>query len=137
MGIDLKFQRRTEYLYVCVAGDFSLNEALDGLDITLETVARYHVTKVLIDGLVLKGLLGNAEYHRYRESLTKELDPYLASGRIIRLRIALILKEPLIDHSHFWESIVIRQGAEVCLFNNSADALQWLILGSTNRSENI
>jgi hypothetical protein len=75
MGIDLKFQRRTEYLYVCVAGDFSLNEALGGLDIKLETVARYHTTKVLIDGLALNGMPGNAEYHRYRESLTKELDP--------------------------------------------------------------
>ncbi len=137
MGIDLKFQRRTEYLYVCVAGDFSINEALDGLDITLETVARYRVTKALIDGLALKGTLGNAEYQRYRESLAKELDPYITSGRIIRLRIALILKEPWIDHSHFGERIVIRQCAEVCLFNNSADALQWLILGSANRSDNI
>jgi hypothetical protein len=49
----------------------------------------------------------------------------------------LILKELLIDHGHFGEHIVIRQGAEACLFNNSADALQWLILGSAHRSENI
>ena len=126
MNMALEMSVGTGLLYVKASGRFSLAEAKRTFLEMLESVARNHVRKVLLDGLALKGNPKLMERFFYSEFAAQALATSLVPGVPRSTQFAYVLIIPMLDPERFGENVAVNRGMFVRVFDNVADALQWL-----------
>ncbi len=125
MGMTIKIhaEAESEILYVTATGKFSIGEAKRTFLEMLEAVAANNCTKVLFDGRELIGEPLAMERFYYGAFAAEE-----SHRRVQNIPwFAYVLKEPVLDPRRFGENVAVNRGLKVKTFEDSKDALNWLL----------
>ena len=134
MGIVLSISTEPEFLRVIAEGEFELEAAKENFIEILEAVARYRSEKVLLDGRALSGEMTTMERFYYGEFVAQAIAGSRERG-IARLpKFAYVLKQPILDPRRLAETVAVNRGVEMRFFDNFSDALTWLGVEPTEKS---
>ncbi len=135
MSMNLEISPESRFLRVNAMGTFSLAEAKKTFLEMLEAVARHKADKVLFDGRSLAGNPLDMERFWYGKFAAETLKSFAGRGVSPDTLFAYVLTEPVLDPRRFGETVATNRGMNVKAFDNPEDALGWLGIGSTNKTE--
>lgn len=136
MCMELAICPEAGFLKIGAMGEFSLDEAKRTFLEMLEAVARYKMTKVLIDG---RGLLGEPETMErfyYGEFTAQTVAEFADRGVVSRTtQFAYVLEEPVLDPQRFGETVAVNRGMFVKVCDNLEDAVGWLGIAPASKPD--
>jgi len=126
MSIDLRLEMKKEYLYVQMTGVFTIEEAKGSFCKILEAASDNDAPKALLNCLQLEGAPSMIERFTYGAFVAKELRLYSIRFGRPSIKLACVAREPLLDKERFGEIVATNRGANVKMFDDEKDALNWL-----------
>ena len=134
MSMVLEIRPESGFLNVDAVGKFSLNEAKRTFLEMLEAAAQHKSQKVLFDGRKLTGKPELIERFYYGSFAARAVADF--RGGVLRFTIfAYVLKEPVLDPRRFGETVAVNRGMSVKVFDNLEDAVKWLGVVRSNKSD--
>lgn len=125
--MELEVKQQDDILVARITGEFLLEDASEGFKQLLEIVQHHNATKVIIDGLDISGKITNLESYEYGISIAEELHKLIISKKYKFPRFAYILKPTFYNKNDLiGETVAANLGAQVKVFNNVKEAIQWL-----------
>jgi hypothetical protein len=135
MSIQLEIRPEPGLLSVDATGTFSLDEAKQAFLEMLEAVALHKTRKVLLDGRQLLGKPEVLERFLYGEFAAKAVRDFEVRGVSRSTQFAYVLKKPVLDPKRFGENVAVNRGMIIKVFDNPEDALQWLEIAPTGKTD--
>jgi hypothetical protein len=135
--VDMRIETRVEtgFLYVYAMGDFSLEAAKSSFIEMLEIIATQKVEKIIFDGRKLTGEPKTIERFYYGEFAAQAVVEFEDRGVSPATQFAYILEEPVLDPLRFGETVAVNRGMFVKAFDNLQDALRWLGISPSIKTE--
>lgn len=130
--MELKIIPEATHLNVLATGEFSLKEAKRRFLQVLEAVAEQKCKKVLFDCRKVSGNPETLERFFYGEFAARSVLDFEERGVSRLTQFAYVLAETVIDPDRFGETVARNRGMDTKVFDNVADALQWLELEGTD-----
>ena len=134
MDFEMQFEMRPQYLYVRVAGVYSLEAARRSFSKGLEVIDQNHAAKVLVDCRQVSGTPSLGDYYSYGEFIAQEQYKPTKTGRMRRPQLAYVAIKPLMNKAHFAQLVATNRGANMRSFENMEDALRWLGVEPANEN---
>jgi len=135
MSMDHEITPHKDYLLVRVTGDFSLTEANDTVVKVFEALIEHGVRKVLVDCRDLHGEPTTLERFVHATFAAHEMKQFSEAGLSRGTRFGYVGKEPLIDKSHFGETVAVNRGINVKISLDLNETLRWLEIDEANHEE--
>ena len=135
MSMRLEMLPDSELLRVRATGEFSLEEAKRTFLEIIEGIALHKSKRVLLDGRTITGNPQTIERFYYGEFVAQTVMRYEERGVSPATPFAYVLKEPLLDHEKFGETVAVNRGMQVRVFDTVEKALEWLGIRSTNKAD--
>lgn len=126
MGMNIKTSAEPGFLRAEASGDFTLPEAKRTFLELISAVRRHKAEKVLFDGREITGEPTTMQRFYYAEFAA--LTVAIHSEQIFALKFAYVLLEPVLDPERFGEDVAVNRGMDVKAFDNSDEALRWLLV---------
>jgi len=115
-----------DYLFVHVAGSFSLDEANAVIVRIFKAITQYAMPRVLIDCRQVKGNPTTTERFEHAEFVSREGGKTSSTDVVSHPRLAYVGLRPLIEREHFGETVAINRGVAVKETDSMEEALLWL-----------
>ena len=129
MGMTFKATPSDDFLYVEVAGEFSLDEATRIFGSVIDLVEANNTHNVLFDGRQIRGEPTAIERYYYAAFASDSVMLLELHGWLLEPpRFAYVLKEPTLDPLRLGQIIARKRGMNVRAFNKVDDAMRWLKL---------
>jgi hypothetical protein len=116
----------SDFLRVCVTGEFSLEEAKRTFLEAMEALALHSTKRVLLDGRTLTGNPRTIERFYYGEFVAETAVRYQTQSASVPPRFAFVLTEPVLDPERFGETVAANRGMLIKVFDNLEEAFEWL-----------
>lgn len=126
MGINLRMEPRTAYLYAEVSGTFERESAQDVSAKILDACSQHGLSKVLVDLRTLSGSLTVIDRWDYSEFMAAEIHNRLNSGKLEKKVYLAYLGDELIDPQKFGQIVATNRGINVKATTDVKDAFRWL-----------
>jgi hypothetical protein len=126
VGMNIRTNAESGYLYVVAMGEFSLPEAKRTFVEMLEAVSQHKVRKVLFDGRTLAGEPETMERFYYGEFAAQTVRIFAERGVSPATLFAYVLEEPVLDPRKLGENVAVNRGMIVRVFDNLEGARGWL-----------
>lgn len=124
-----------DVLRVRVSGDFSLQEANDGVVRIFEAILERGIRKVLVDCRQVVGEPTTLERFVHATFAVSQMDRFSGAGVSRGTRFAYVGNEPLIDRRHFGETVALNRGLNVKVSLSLERALDWLKVEPADAAE--
>jgi hypothetical protein len=135
MSMHLEIRPDADLLRVSATGDFSLEEAKRTFLEIMEAAALYRTKQVLFDGRTVTGSPQTIERFYYGEFAAQTVAQYQERGVSPATPFAYVLKEPVLDHEKFGETVAVNRGMRVRVFDKLEEALKWLATLAANKPD--
>ncbi len=119
MSIDVQFEVKADYVYLRCRGTFKLKAVLEVYEKAFRVAAQESRKAVLVDGRDLEGEPPTT-MERYEQGV------YLAEHNPLRILIAVVGKEPMVERRRFGETVGRNRGATGQAFTDLDEAIAWL-----------
>ena len=127
MGMTFKATPSDDFLFVEVAGEFSLDEATRIFGSVIDLVEANNTQNVLFDGREIIGDPTAVERYYYAAFASDSVMLLELHGWLLAPpRFAYVLKEPTLDPLRLGQTIAKKRGLNVKAFENVKDAMRWL-----------
>jgi hypothetical protein len=122
------FDTNNNLLRVTLEGEFSLHEAETQFIDTLDGVAKYQATKVLIDGRAITGEIDAVQRYLYGSFVAEAVGTIKQRGLAQAPQFAYVLLQPILDLARLGQIVALNRGMNVRAFDNMSAAERWLNL---------
>jgi hypothetical protein len=126
MPLTVKYDDHKDYLYALVEGEYDFKSTVQSYIDILETGARRHAARVLIDARTAGG--GPSVIERY-EIVTAVVNKYydlIQTPGYVVCRFAMVGHAPLLDVQRFCETVATNGGMDLKDFETMSAAFEWL-----------
>lgn len=131
MGMTFKAMPNEDFLYVEVAGEFTLDEATRIFGTVIDLVEANNTEKVLFDGREISGEPTAIERYYYAAFASDSVVLLALHGWLLAPpRFAYVLKQPTLDPLRLGQIIAKKRGMNVKAFEKVDDAMRWLRIDS-------
>ena len=131
MGMTFKATPSDDFLFVEVAGEFSLDDATRIFGSVIDLVEANDARNVLFDGRGIVGEPTAIERYFYAAFASDSVMLLELHGWLLAPpRFAYVLKEPTLDPLRLGQIIAKKRGMNVKAFEKVEDAMRWLRIDS-------
>lgn len=126
MPLTVKYEDREDYLYALVEGEYDFESTVHCYADILETGARRHAPRILIDARTATG--GPSVIERY-EIVTAVVHKYydlIQTPGYVVCRFAMVGHAPLLDIRHFCETVANNGGMNLKDFETMPEAFEFI-----------
>jgi hypothetical protein len=118
MAVKYSFEKKQEYLYMILAGEYSKEDLKFYIKMIRDTCAMEKINKVLVNALAINGTdISTMDRFTLGVELAKQLGP--------KIKIAVIWHESNIDK--FAETVAINRGGHIFVVGDMAKGEDWLL----------
>jgi hypothetical protein len=114
------------FAHVTAEGTFSLEHAKNKYVEMLEAIAPLKIEKVLYDGRKIIGNPRVMERFYYGEFAADKVRQYITKGIPSTIKLAYVLREPVLDSERFGETVAVNRGLNCKVFKQVGAARIWL-----------
>jgi hypothetical protein len=120
--VTVDIERRRDYLYAMLRGEFALAEAMSAYRQLLQTVARERAIRVLLDCTPMTGKPTTDE----RRELGLFMAEEQARSGLAELRIAILASAQAMDPGRYLQMVANNRGARLRTSDSLQELLSWL-----------
>lgn len=126
MGIELHHEKKAEYLYVRITGEFSTEETCSSFVDTLGSIDYLKATKILIDCRQLTGVPQSMDYDSYGTFVAGELRKRSKSESKGKIHLAYVIDSVSLDGDPPNSISALDDDVDVLVVDDIGEALRWL-----------
>lgn len=118
-----EFERRKGYLYAALRGDFDLAGATTAYREVLQTAAREHSLRVLLDCTAMSGNPTMDERREFGVFMAEEQAKY---GRLGNLQVGILASAQAMDPGRYLQAVANNRGVRLRTSDSLQELLSWL-----------
>jgi len=126
MPLTVKYDDHKDYLYALVEGEYDFESTVQSYTGILDTGARRHAARVLIDVRTATGGPSVLERYEIVSAVINQYYDLIKTPGYVICRFAMVGQAPLLDVRHFCETVANNGGMILKDFESMAEALEWL-----------